>query len=117
MAYKWSPKQHEKEVVTSNQVVYMISCQGLCTHSEQPYLEFQFTATNFMSMAAKLSNLVDKMPGANLQADGHAEVPTQGAKDLQELEKEDSSPSCLPSSSPVQRLQSGHPNTKYCLEI
>ena len=27
-------KQHEKEVVTSNQVVYMISCQGLCTQNE-----------------------------------------------------------------------------------
>ena len=45
-------------------------------------LEFQFTATNFMSMAAKLSDLADKMPGANLQADGQMEVPTQGTKDL-----------------------------------
>ena len=63
----------------------MISCQGLCIHNEWPYLEFQFTATNFVSMAAKLSDLVDKMPGANLQADGHVEVPTQGAKDLWEL--------------------------------
>ena len=35
-----------------------------------------------MSMAAKSSNLADKMPGANLQADGHAKVATQGAKDL-----------------------------------
>ena len=32
-----------------------------------------------MSMAAKLSNLVDKTSGANLQVDGHVEVPTQGA--------------------------------------
>ena len=77
MAHKWSPKQHDKDAVTSNQVVYIISCQGLCTHNEWPYLEFQLTATNFMSMAAKLSNLVDKMSGANLQMDGHAEVPTQ----------------------------------------
>ena len=46
-----------------------------------------------MSMAAKLSDLVDKMSGANLQADGHAEVPTQGAKDLRGTEQEDSSPS------------------------
>ena len=45
-----------------------------------------------MSMAAKLSDLVDKTSGANLQADGHAEVPTQSAKDLQEPEEEDSSP-------------------------
>ena len=34
-------------------------------------------------MAAKLSDLADKMPGANLQADGQMEVPTQGGKDLQ----------------------------------
>ena len=31
-------------------------------------------------MAAKLSDLVDKMSGANLQPDGHAEVLTQSAK-------------------------------------
>ena len=99
----------DKEVVTSNQVVYMISCQGLCAHNEWPYLEFQFTATNFMSMAAKLSNLV--------QADGHAEVPTQSAKVLWEPEEEDSSHSHLPSWSPAQRPPSGHLNTKYCLEI
>ena len=70
-----------------------------------------------MSMAAKSSKLVDKMSGANLQADGHAEVPTQGAKDLQELEEEDSSPSCLPSWSPAWRLLPGCLNMKYCLEI
>ena len=45
-----------------------------------------------MSMAAKLSNLADKTSGANLQADGHAEVPTQSVKDLWEPEEEDSSP-------------------------
>ena len=117
VVYKWSPKQCEREAVTSNQVVYMISCQRLCTHNKWPYLEFQFTATNFMSMAAKSSDLVDKMPGANLQVDGHVEVPTQGTKDLQEWEEEDSSPSHLPSWSPAWRLPSGHPNMKYCLEV
>ena len=45
-----------------------------------------------MSMAAKLNNLVDKMSEANLQADGQAEKPAKGAVDLQEMEKEDSSP-------------------------
>ena len=44
-------------------------------------------------------------------------MPTQSAKDLQEPEEEDSSPSCLPSWSPAQRPLSGHLNTKYCLEI
>ena len=69
--------------------------------NEWPYPEFQLTATNFVSMAAKLSDLVDKTSGANLQADGHMEVPTQRAKDLWEPEEEDSSPSHLPSWSPA----------------
>ena len=34
VAYKWIPKLCGKEVVTSNQVVYIISCQGHCTHKE-----------------------------------------------------------------------------------
>ena len=68
-------------------------------------------------MAAKSSDLVDKMSGANLQVDGHAEVPTQGAKDLRELEEEDSSPSCLPSWYPAGRLLASCLNMKYCLEI
>ena len=81
MAYKWSPKLHDKEVVASEQVVYIISCQVLCTHNESPYPEFQFTATNFMSMAAKSSDLVDKTSEAKLQADGQVEVQNQGMKD------------------------------------
>ena len=68
-------------------------------------------------MATKLSDLVDKTSGANLQADGHVEVPTQGVKDSQEPEEEDSSPTHSPSSSPAQRLPSSCPNMKYCLEI
>ena len=64
-------------------------------------------------MAAKSSNLADKMLGANLQADGQTEVPTQGAKDLWGSEEADSSP---PSHchGPLSR---GHPNARYCLEI
>ena len=50
-----------------------------------------------MSMAAKLSDLANKMFGANLQMDGHVEGPTQIVKDPWELEEEDSSPSHLPS--------------------
>ena len=79
--------------------------------------EFQLTATNFMSMAAKLSNLVDEISGANLQTDGHVNVPTQSAKDPWEPEEEDSSPSHLLSWSPAQRLPSSFPNTSYCLQI
>ena len=68
-------------------------------------------------MAAKSSDLVDKTSGANLQVDGHVEVPTQSAKDPWELEEEDSSPSHLPFLSPAWRLLSSHPNMIYCLEI
>ena len=70
-----------------------------------------------MSMAAKLSDLADKMPGANLQVDGQMEVPSQGIKDLQGSEEADSSPSCSPSWSPAWRPPSGHPNARYYLEI
>ena len=59
------------------------------------YPEFQFTATNFVSMAAKLTDQVDEMSGANLQMEGHTGMPPQGAKDLQEPEALDSSPSLL----------------------
>ena len=114
---KQSPKQCDKDAVALDQVVYIISCQGLCTHNEWLYPEFQLTATNFMSMAAKLSNLVDKTSGANLQAEGHVDVPTQSAKDPWEPEEEDSSPYCSPSWSLAWRLPSSHPNMKYCLEI
>ena len=48
-----------------------------------------------MSMAAKLKDLVDKTSGANLQMDGHVNVKTHTAKDPQEPEEEDSSPSPL----------------------
>ena len=68
-------------------------------------------------MAAKLSNLVDKMSEANLQADGQTEKPAQGAADLWETEEEDSSPLHLLMWSPVQRLLLGCLNMKHCLEI
>ena len=70
-----------------------------------------------MSMAAKSSDLNDKMPGANLQMDAHMGVPAQSVKDLQEPEEEDSSSSHLLSWSPAQRLLSSCPNMKQCLEI
>ena len=68
-------------------------------------------------MAAKSSDLVDEMSGANLKMEGHVDVPSQNAKDLWELEVLDSSPSHSPAWSPVQRPLSSHPNMKYCLEI
>ena len=68
-------------------------------------------------MAAKSSDLVDKMSEANLQVDGHVEKPAQGVADLQETEEEDSSPLHSPMWSPVQRLPLGCLNMKHCLEI
>ena len=67
-------------------------------------------------MAAKLSDLVDKMSEANLQMDGQSEKPAQGAADLWEME-EDSSPLCSSTWSPVQRPPLGHLRMKHCLEI
>ena len=68
-------------------------------------------------MAAELSDLVDETSGANLQTEGHVDVPTQSAKDLWESEALGSSPSHLPSWSLARRLPSSHLNTKHCLEI
>ena len=75
-----------QEVANSDQVVCFISCQGLCTQIEWLNPEFQFTATNFMSMAATCSDLVDEMSAVNLQMEGHADMPPQSANDLWELE-------------------------------
>ena len=116
MVYKWIPLQHVKEAATSDQVVYIISCQGFCTHKEWLYPEFQFMATDFMSMAAKMSSGGDIMFEANLQADGLVERPAQGAADQQETE-EDSSPHNSLTWSPTQRLPTGCLNMNYCLEI
>ena len=68
-------------------------------------------------MAAKLSNLGDKLSEANLQVDGQAEKATQGAANWWQMEEEDSSPHNSPMWSPVQRLLLGCLNTKHCLEI
>ena len=70
-----------------------------------------------MSMAAKLSELVDETSGTNLQMEGHADMPSQNAKDLWQLEALDSSPSHSPSWLLAQRLPCSCPNMKYCLEI
>ena len=70
-----------------------------------------------MSMAAKSSDISDKTSEANLQADGQAEKPAQGAADWQEMEEEDSSPHNSLTWSPVQRPPLGCLNMKHCLEI
>ena len=70
-----------------------------------------------MSMAAKLSDLENRMSGANPQMEGHADMPSQSAKDLWESEALGSSPSHSLSWSLARRPPSSCPNTKHCLEI
>ena len=70
-----------------------------------------------MSMAAKLSDLEDRMSGANLQMEGHVDMPSQSAKDPRESGALGSSLSHLPSWTPARRLPSNCPNTRHCLEI
>ena len=70
-----------------------------------------------MSMAVKVSDLVDETSEANLQADGQVDKPAQGVAYLWEMEEEDSSPHHLPVWSPVQRSPLGCLNMKHCLEI
>ena len=70
-----------------------------------------------MSMAAKSSDLEDRMSGANLQMEGHADMPSQSAKDPRESGALGSSPSHLPPWSPAKRPLSNCPNTRHCLEI
>ena len=74
-------------------------------------------ATDFVLMAAKMSDRGDNMSKANLQADGLVDRPAQGAADWQEMEEEDSSLYNLPMWSPVQRPPAGCLNMNYCLEI
>ena len=68
-------------------------------------------------MAAKSGDLGDRMSGANLQMEGHANMPSQGTEDQQELEASGSSPSHWLSWSLARRLPSDCPNTRYFLEI
>ena len=49
--------------------------------------------------------------------EGHVDMPSQNAEDQQESEALGSSPSHSPSWSSARRPSSGHPNTRYCLEI
>ena len=55
-------------------------------------LEFQFMATTIVSMAARSSNLEDQMSGADLQMEGHADIPSQSQKDPEEMGASGSSP-------------------------
>ena len=68
-------------------------------------------------MAAKWTNLGDRISTASFQMEGHVDVPSQSAKDLWESGALGSSPSHSPSWSLARRLPSSHPNIRFCLEI
>ena len=68
-------------------------------------------------MAPKSDGLEDRLSGANLQMEGHMDVPSQSAKDPRELGGLGSSPCHSLSWSPARRPLSNCPNTRHCLEI
>ena len=70
-----------------------------------------------MSMAVKSRDLEDRMSGANLQMEGHGDMPSQSAKDLGELRALGRSPSHSLSWSLARWLPLSCSNTKHCLEI
>ena len=98
-----------------NQVVCFISQQGLCTQFEWLNPEFQFTATNFTSIASKLSDLGDRTSGANFEMEGHVDMPSQSAEDPWSQEPWIVLP--LLTILDPRRPPSSCPNIRYCLEI
>ena len=60
--------------------------------------EFQFMATVFVSMAARLSNLDDQKPGVNNQTEGHTLTPPSGWNGSEDQEAFGSAPSHSPPS-------------------
>ena len=98
MAYKWSPNQHEKDAWLPR--IRWFSSYflpgPLCPQQMTMHLEFQLTATNFVSMTAKLSDLVEEIVWSQPPDGGHhANAPTQSVKDLHGSSKIQDS-SCLP---------------------
>ena len=67
-------------------------------------------------MVAKSSDLDGSTSGASLQMEGHADVPSQSAKDQRELGTLGSSPSHSLSWSPARWPLLNCPNTRHCLE-
>ena len=74
-------------------------------------------ATTMVSMATRSSNVEDQTSGANLQMEGHADMPSQSWKDPKDMGAWGSSPFHFPPWSSARRPQPSHPNTRYCLGI
>ena len=97
--------------------VFLISCKGLCAQFMRLDPGFQFMATTIVPMAARSSDLENQTSGANLQMEGHVDMPSQSWKGPEEMEALNSSPSHLPSWSPARRTLPSWSNTRYCLGI
>ena len=90
---------------------------GLCTWTEWTYLEFQFMATVFVSMATRSSDLDDQKSGLNIQTEGYTLTPPSGWNSPEDPEAFGSAPSWSPSQSLARKPTPDWPETKYCLEI
>ena len=88
---------------------------GLCAQTVWKNLEFQFTATVFMSVAARSSDLDDQKSGVTLQTECHTLTPSSGQNGPEDPEAFGSAPSLSPSKSPVRKPDCNE--TWYCLEI
>ena len=74
-------------------------------------------ATVSESMVTKLSNLDNQKSGVNIQTEGYTLTLPSSWNGPEETEMFGSTPSHLPSQSPVRKPTPDHPETWYCLEI
>ena len=79
------------------------------------HLEFQFTATVFVSMATRLSNLDEQKPGTSIQKEVHTLTTPCGWNGPEDPEVFGSTPSQSSSQSLVRKPDCHE--TWYCLEI
>ena len=112
-----SSTHHGSDVANASPIVSWSSCMDFCTWTEWTYLEFQFMATVFMSMATRLSDLGAHKPGVNIHTEGHTLTPPSGQNGPEDPEVFGSTPSYSPSQSPARKPTPDWPETQYCLEI
>ena len=112
-----SPTHHGGDVANASPIVSWFSCMGLCTWTDWIYAEFPFTATVFMSVAARLSDLDDQKPGINIQTEGHTLTSPSSWNGPEDPEAFGSTSSHSPSWSLVRKPTPDWPETQYCLEI
>ena len=90
---------------------------GLCTWTEWTYLAFQFTATDFMSMANRMSDIDNQKPGVNIQTEDHTLTSPSGQNGPGDPGAFGSIPLCSPSQSLARKLTPEWPETWHCLKI